>query len=510
MIKVPERFYERISSLNNFIMRSSTKNIILIIVIVWLLLYIPTSLYFSLGQKDHLFDYYPSEAGPEGITSKDYGVVTEPIHLDNASQDRFILDVVKGDTIVFNWTAQDYDSSKHLGRVNVYYEINGENDKIRLRKTVKEEGVVTWYAEKEFCRNGTISYYYRVDKNDIAKFHQRASVILEGGNLYEDIQTGPPPLINFLMIPPTLLTPPVSMGGAYLSFHIYFSLFTLFDALILFFAFKDRDKTGAFFAGVLFLVNPVTLSNIHQDEAVVAFMILLPVFFMLKNREKVSSLFTGLSVPVKIWGIFLYPLYLIREDRDLKKGFMNIFTALAVTVSIFLFFYLLWGEKSVWFLSQYSGQTNTLNMGPVSFWGRWFTAFPALSEMISRKMILALVGISELIIFFIAYKKGWSKVASLTAFLSIFFALYLKIHWDYFIILFPFMAWFAVRDKRFFGLYVALTIVLEISMIFASPWISIGGIGMALLTTLVTMILLIYVYMLYRCPSLSNISDDDL
>ena len=507
---IPEPLNEKISELTAVVRESSVKRLIVLLVIIWLLLYIPTSLYLSSSQKDQHFDYYPSEAGPEGITSKSYGVVTEPIPLEDASRYRFLLDVDEGEVVVFNWTAEDYSSSKHLGRVNVYYEMNGEEDKIRLRKTVKEEGFVTWYAEKKFCRNGTISYYYRADKNDIAKFHQRASVILEGGNLYEDIQTGPPPLINFLMIPPTLLTPPVRMGGAYLSFQIYFSLFTLFDALILFFTFKDRDKTGAFFAGILFLANPVTLSNIHQDEAVVAFMILLPVFFMLKNREKLSTILTGSSVPVKVWGVFLYPLYLIRKDKDLKKGFMDIFTALAVTVSIFLFFYLLWGEKSVWFLSQYSGQTNTLNMGPVSFWGRWFTAFPLLADMISRKMILALVGISELIIFFTAYKKGWSKVASLTAFLSIFFALYLKIHWDYFIILFPFMAWFAVRDKRFFGLYLALTIVLEISMIMASPWITIGDIGMALLTSLVTIILFFNVFLLYRSPSLSDISNDDL
>ncbi|MGM0510464.1 MAG: hypothetical protein ACQESD_04985, partial [Thermoplasmatota archaeon] len=396
---LPDELVDKISDIRGWVEKSSTKKLLSVMLIVWLLLYLPASVYLSLGMKDHHHDFYPSGAAPEGITSKDYGVVTGPIQLDNSSNGRFVLEVERGENIGFNWTASDYDSSKHIGRVNVYYELDGDEGKVRLKKTGEGEERVTWYGENRFHKNGTLRYYYRADKNDISKFHRRASVIIEGGNLYEDIQTGPPPLINFLMIPPTLLTPSVSMGGAYFSFQIYFSLFTLFNAFILYFSFKDVDKAGAFFAGILFLANPVTLSNIHQDEAVVAFMILLPVYFLLKERERFSSILAGLSVPVKVWGLFLYPLFLIRKDKDLKKGLIRVVTALTVTISIFMFFYLLWGEKSVWFLSQYSGQTSALNMGPVSFWGRWFAVFPGAADIISRKVILALIGVSELAVF---------------------------------------------------------------------------------------------------------------
>lgn len=482
----------------------SDVKLIIIIILIWGLLYIPTAFSNSIGGKDRHFAYYPEGAGPEDITYKDYNVSTRPVPLRNSSDGRFFLDVEKGEIREFDWTAEKYDSSRHIGRVNVYYEYNNSKDnKERIRlENIERDGVNTnWAGDHRFKKNGTISYYYRVDKNDIPVFHRRASVILEGGNLYEDVRTGPPPLINFFFLPPTLLTPAISLGGAYLSFQIYFSLFVLIDTLILYFGFKDFYKPEAFLAGLLFLCNPVTVSNIHQDEAIMAFVILLPAYFLIKERENISSIMTGFSVPVKVWGLFLYPLYLIRKDRDWKKGLKSILTALSVSFFIFIFFYFLWGDKSIWFLSQYSGQNRGIGLGPVSFWGRWWAVFPNAKQIISREIILAIISVLEFVTFLVAYKRRWTRVASLTAFLSIFFALYIKVHWSYFIILFPFLAWFAVLDKRAFFSYIALVGILWTMMILASSSFSAGAIGMALLATGIRAILFLNIVLFFISES---------
>jgi len=484
--------------------------VILLILLIWLILYIPMAVSISYGQRDEHYAFYPEEAAPWDHENKDYDVITKPVQLNQSTQDRFELYVEKGSTYEFNWTANNYTSSHHIGRINVHYRQDGEEGLIRLKNSYHNGSVISWSAENTFKNNGTVRYYFTVEKNDISVFHRRTSVLLEGKNIYEEVQTGPPPLIHFYFIPPTILTAAPEFGGAYLSFSLYFSIFILLDALLLFYGFRKYGQSKAFMMSVLFLANPVTLSNIHQDEAIVAFTIIVPLLFLIEKREKLSSLFTGLSIPVKIWGGFMFPLYLLKKENSLKKRFMYIISAGGITSGLFILFYFLWGSKSVWFLSQYSGTTGAMVMGPLSFWGRWWGVLSLGSRYPPRIPILLFLVLLELIIFYIAYKKDWPPVIALASFMCLFFGLYIKVHWDYYIILFPFILYFSVRDRRLFSAFIAIVSIIYMMMIFASAPFDVSKVFMAILNTILVAILVYHVYLFIKDDKFYKIEKNEI
>ncbi|MBS3816349.1 MAG: DUF2029 domain-containing protein [Candidatus Thermoplasmatota archaeon] len=509
-----ERSWEKLrslfESLTSRLESLSFKKLILILIIVWLLLYLPATFFLSIGQSEEYYAYYPEAANPMDFDNKDYNVTTLPQSMEEAAGERFVKPIQNRTTVEFNWTAWDYDSSRHIGRINVYYELNGTEGVIRLKNVHRAGDVTSWAAEKTFKDEGTLKYYYRVDKDDISIFHRRTSVLLEGKNIYEEVRTGPPPLIHLFFIPPTLMTLSPEAGGAYLSFILYFSIFILFDSLLLFSGFKEFGKSKAFLMSLLFMVNPVTIFNIHQDEAIVAFTMLLPLLFLIKKRDKISSILAGISIPVKIWGGFIFPIYLLRKELGLKKRLKHVFSGVLVTSSIFLFFYLLWGSNSIWFLSQYSGTTEVMGLGPLSFWGRWLDVFSMSSQDLPRTSILVCIGALELLILYLAYKKDRPPLMTLTSLLCVFFGLYVKIHWDYYIILFPFLLYFTVRDKRLFFAFVSIVSTIYLMMFFASTSFFVPSILMALLNTLVLFLLLYHVFLFMRDKKIYRMELDEI
>lgn len=481
-----------------------------IIIVIWILIYLPTVVSKSYGQREEHYIYYPNDAAPWDQSIQDYDVITKPIPLNDSINDRFVFSVNKGSTIEFNWTAENYTSSRHIGRINVHYELDGEKGIIRLKNNFHNGSVQYWSAEKKFDRSGTLKYYYTLEKNDISIFHRRTSVLLEGGNIYEEVKTGPPPLIHFYFIPPTILTAAPEFGGVYLSFSLYFSLFVLFDALLLFYGFRKYGQSKAFLMSLLFMVNPVTISNIHQDEAIVAFTLIIPMLFLIKKRDKISSIFTGLSIPVKIWAGFIFPLYLLRKEYDLSKRILHMVSAGGITLSIFGLFYLLWGSKSVWFLSQYSGTTQTMGLGPLSFWGRWWDILSFSSHYPPRIPILVFIAVLLLGIFYIAYKRDWPPLMTLASFLCIFFGLYLKVHYDYYLILFPFILYFSVRDKRLFTAFIGIVSTIYLMMIFASAPFDVPKLFMAVLNTVLLSMLLYHVYLFIKDKSIRKLEKEKI
>ncbi|MFW6195859.1 MAG: hypothetical protein ACOC5D_00860 [Thermoplasmatota archaeon] len=482
----------------------------LFIVLIWLVLYIPTAVSQSYGQRKDHYSYYPEEAAPWDHTNEDYDVTTKPLFLNESTGERFVIDVEKDTTLEFNWTADNYTSPNHIGRINVHYTLDGEKGLIRLKNVYQNGTVRSWAADKTFKKNGTLSYYYTLEKNDISVFHRRTSVLLEGKNIYEEVRTGPPPLIHFYFIPPTLLAAAPEYGGVYLSFSLYFSLFVLLDALLIFYGFRKYSQSKAFLMSLLFMVNPVTISNTHQDEAIVAFTILIPLLYLIKKRDKISSLFTGLSLPVKIWGGLMFPLYLLRKEYSLKKRFIHVISAVSISGVLFLLFYLMWGPKSVWFLSQYSGTTGAMVMGPLSFWGRWWHVFFPGSDYPPRIPILLFIGLLELLIFYIAYKRNWPPLIALASFMCVFFGLYIKVHWDYYLILFPFILYFSVRDKRLLSAFIIMISTIYLMMIFASAPFDVSKLLMAVLNTVLVSLLLYHVYLFIKDEKFVKIERDEI
>ncbi|MBS3790067.1 MAG: hypothetical protein KGY66_04035 [Candidatus Thermoplasmatota archaeon] len=321
---------------------------------------------------------------------------------------------------------------------------------------------MTWEKEKKFQEKGDVYFYFRVDKRDIAKFHRRASVLLQRGNLYEDTRTGPPPLINFMFIPPTLLSPPVSWGGYYLSFYIYFSLFILLGSLLLFLGFKDWGEDKAFALSIFYLINPISLTTIIQDESVIAFIIILIIFLLIKGKEKLGALTIGLGSVTKVWSGFFIPAQLFDRNINFKKRIYNLVITVSVIGVLFLFFYLIWGPKVFWFLKFYSGTHSKFHPRDVSIWKN-LVSIPVSIPLPSSSTIIVFIIIIELIVLYLAYMKKWDTISIFTVTLFIFMLFYPKMHLDYYLLLLPTLLFYSFRNRRNLMLFISFYLFLILS-----------------------------------------------
>jgi hypothetical protein len=146
----------------------------------------------------------------------------------------------------------------------------------------------------------------------------RAETLLQGDHLYRDTYTTTPPLINVLLIPPVFISGLFSHQNpaATLVFMLYFALFNLATALILFLQDSDRD-TGLSVA-LAFLLNPLTMGNAvlrRQDEAVLVFAFALVMFYLSRHQHWRASVALSAGLLLKLTIGLLIPLALIHSRR---------------------------------------------------------------------------------------------------------------------------------------------------------------------------------------------------
>ncbi len=440
----------------------STKKKILVLIVVWTLIFVPSIAIYTSVHRKTSFAFYPEESSPMDVERKDWDVMTSP----NGSQmgDRYVIKVESGEPEYFKWKAKNYSDQVHVGQVNVHYETSWNSSGILRLHHVDDESSgnnETWAEEKTFRRDGEVSYYFRVDKSDLPRFYKRASVITEGGNLYEDVRTGPPPLINFYFIPPTVLAPSVEFGGYFLSFYIYFALFILMDSLLIFHMFKEWDENRAFISSLLFIANPISFYTLFQDEGIIAFTVILSLLLVVKQRKKLGAISIGLGSITKVWSGFLIPAQLFDRDQKFEVRIQHLAISVGTAISFITLFYFLWGPKSLWFISFYGGSASKSTLGGVSIWST-LSSTPLISKtIIDSNIILAFIGLIELGILYIGYKKGWDIMLIFTSNLAFFLIMYPKIHWEYYLMLFPTLLFYAVRDKRIFSIYIGVILSLS-------------------------------------------------
>ncbi len=430
----------------------STKKKILVLIVVWALIFIPSAAVYTSMHRNTSFAFYPEDSSPMDVPQGDWDVVTYPEA--NTTKDRYVIDVDEGENVYFKWKANNYTSQVHVGQVNVYYNTSWNSSGIvRLDYVAgqSEGNNETWDGNKTFHHDGEVRYYFRADKSDLPRFFRRASVIIEGGNLYEDVRTGPPPLINFFFIPPTLLAPSVEFGGYFLSFYIYFISFVLLDTLMIYFLFREWGEDKAFLSSLLFLINPITFYSMFQDEGIITFTIILSLILVIKKRKKLGAVSIGLGSITKVWTGFLVPAQLFDWDIKLNKRIQHIIISALVAGSLISLFYFIWGPKSLWFITFYGGSASKSTLGGISVWATLSNTSYFSASMIKSKFILAFIGIVELIFLYIGYKKKWDIFLIFTVTLSFFLIMYPKIHWEYYLLVLPTFVFYAVRDKRVFA-----------------------------------------------------------
>ncbi len=437
----------------------STKKKLFVLIVVWVLIFIPSIISYTYIHRESKFSFYPEEASPISSEQEDWNVEISPE--GEQIGDRYVIDVNGGQSVKFEWIARNYTAVVHIGQVNVYYETSwNDSGVIRLNEAEVENETIDerWLRKKRFDQEGNIKYYFRVDQSDLPRFQRRASVIIEGGNLYEDIRTDPPPLINFYFIPPTLLAPSLKFGGYLLSFYIYFSIFILVNSLMIFYLFKEWGENEAFLSSLLFIANPISVYTLFQDEGIIAFTIILSLFLVIKNKKNLGSISIGLGVITKVWSGFLAPAQLYDKNSKFKKRIKRFIISVGTAILTLLLFYLLWGPKTLGFIGGYGGVNSGEPTGGISILNS-LRRTPLMSEwMISASVILVIIGIIQLAILYLAYKKDWDFLLVFTAIFALFLVLYPKIHWEYYIMLLPSMLFYAVRDKRILSIFIGLII----------------------------------------------------
>jgi hypothetical protein len=230
----------------------------------------------------------------------------------------------------------------------------------------------------------------------------RAETIVKGGRLYEDVSTTTPPLVNFLLVPPVLVSGLFGHRNPWstLSFMVYFSIFNLLTAYVLLNTEKDREE--GYLSALYFLLNPLTFGNSvlrRQDESILVFFFSLGLLSLLHNRRWRASIAIGLAMLVKLSGALLVPVALVHR-RD--------WTYLVVPVVVFglVFAPFLWsaGESAVFWEISGDNKQHPFQLHGISFGNLWRHGHDEVPLISLRAHSMILVVGSALALAFIAWK----------------------------------------------------------------------------------------------------------
>lgn len=233
----------------------------------------------------------------------------------------------------------------------------------------------------------------------------RAETLLSGGKLYSDVFTAAPPIINFLMIPPTVVAGAAGHVNPWstLSFMTYFSLFNLFTAIILLYMAED-EKEG-FHNALYFLFNPLTFGNSilrRQDEPILVFFFALSMLFLVHNRRWRSLAAIGVTMLIKLSGSLMIPVAFLRT-RDWRY----LIVPVLIFGGVFAPFIISGGETAVSNVTQ-RGTQHPFRFRGISLGALWEKISGAQSSTVLTLYSIVLI-ICVLAVMWIIYRRpmGW-------------------------------------------------------------------------------------------------------
>jgi len=285
------------------------------------------------------------------------------------------------------------------------------------------------------------------DHTDNRLYIERAKTILNGGLLYRDVVTKTPPLINYLLVPPVLF------GASPLAFEIYFSFFIVLTVATIYYFLSSMDKKLARLAAMAFLFLPTTLATptlCRQDESIVVFFFILPLLMLYRGKGKIwYSFLSTIGVWIKMHSVFLLPPFLIKERKDIVKH-IGVITFLSLIIA--LPFLILAFDGFTWFLKFYLlGKGEELQ--GISLW----RLLDAINLTIPSLVLISLMGVAILAIYIKFHHMPLWKLVLLT--LIIYFLLYPKIHYEYFLMFFALSIPYMIEKKRHIMLLYSMSIL---------------------------------------------------
>lgn len=301
---------------------------------------------------------------------------------------------------------------------------------------------------------------------DLGYYQERAQAILDGLILYKDIDVESPPLINYLFVPPQLF------GGEAWMFEIWFSLFPLFTGLLMYTILRKWNEHEAFLAACLAIICPYALIDATwgiQDEPIVAFFYLLPIFVFLAGRIKTSALVGTIAAWVKLLQALIFPNLLISMKSN-KDRIFSVLIGIIFSLCIIGPFVLASGE-SITDLFQYyflGGDASGNTSGGMSL----INLLVKGGFEISGTMGLTITIIALFISYCLAYywKLDIWRSAMLTT--VIFLSIYPMIRLGYFIIPFTFFTVWAVKNR-----WIIVRLIAMYAFLFAGQGIETDEVG---------------------------------
>lgn len=258
----------------------------------------------------------------------------------------------------------------------------------------------------------------------------RSETILSGGLLYRDVFTSTPPITNFLLIIPSVVSSwfghlnPWSTGA----FMVFFSLFNLFAAFVLLKMGKTEEE--GYWAALLFLLNPLTFGNTilrRQDESIVVFFIGVALLYLLRQDHIRSAIGIGVAMLVKLTGAVVWPIALLYHYRKWQYYVLP----LAVFFVVLGPFLLLAGRAAMFWDVTQEHTEHPFQLGGVSLgalWNRFHVDGGEISLTVLSVLFVVGMGLTALLIVW----NRFGVLEDLTILIAMTLVLSPKLHTGYF------------------------------------------------------------------------------
>jgi hypothetical protein len=293
----------------------------------------------------------------------------------------------------------------------------------------------------------------------------RVETVLGGGLLYRDVFTTTPPLINFLLIPPVLVSRLFDHQylWATVSFMAYFSLFNLLAAYVLLYTPDDRKE--GYRAALYFLLNPLTFGNAllrRQDESVLAFFLALTILFFAHRRRVKAGVAMGLGMLVKLTVTPIIPVAFL-QTRDWR------YLAIPALVFALAFspFLIAAGRSAVFWDVTQRDTEHPFQFAGISLGHLWSRAHDG-EPPISLTAYSALFVVGVLVVLAVIAWRPLGLLEDLAFLLTTIFLLTAKLHCGYFSLLVLALAPL-VRRYRIGSLYFLSGLVILLADLHKSP-----------------------------------------
>lgn len=184
---------------------------------------------------------------------------------------------------------------------------------------------------------------------DLATYQQRASLVLNGGVIYRDLDIEAPPLIVYLYTIPQL------MGGDAIMYQAWFSSFALFTSLLMYFVLRQWDDYYAFIASLVYLLSPFVIQDATwdiRDTPLVAFFVIAPILIAIYGYKRTAAGAVAVGFWTKFTPIILFPVLLIKA-RTRKEALELVGAGLLVSALIAIPFLLVCPIEFLFFPTYY-------------------------------------------------------------------------------------------------------------------------------------------------------------